>query len=307
MNPFSTVPKALCFLICACCCLAAESYLGEHFDEIHVLTASPGRPCENFRIYQTDKIKIAVSAQFAADHLDQFKEKHGPATIVDCRQETKFFINGHAVTVQKNVHNNSNRGLHKHEVLRLNDLFVKEAEKTNNLTLHEIKKIIVLDDAGNVTEKYAILLRQEEVQVNQAISEPALVERIGLNYVFIPITDHEFDVRDFTLIQQIVTTTLEAIDRSDQAIYFHCKKGVGRSTIAALLALIVIQAKEKSLEEISIELQAGGELYSAELKKLNKHQNFFDQFHRYCKEIDDLRAVSFADWNKTHYKEVYDE
>lgn len=287
--------------------------LGTNFDEVLVLTTpAEGIMSPNFRQHRVGNFTISISGQPAIVHLVAFAAANKNCKVVSFRAERYAFANGHALSVQSNVKNQEDPSRTKKQVQEDINAFAKSLLLSTQI-VHEIEKEKDADDKGETIGKHCNSVAQHEMVVEETCTEEQAVSGLGLEYAFLPTPDH-VNIEAFEMVQEIMEIVLQAQEEGKAGLYFHCKKGVGRATNAGLIALLMLQAKTKSLKDILSDLEKGdpaisdfdsldkdakkAHIYSAEIKKLTKRSEFFGPFHRYCSEVSDYRKTTFEMWAK---------
>jgi protein-tyrosine phosphatase len=279
--------------------IPSVSYHGQHAE---ILCETAQNKCElpfNFRFYKrggpSSSIDIAVSAQFSENQLKTFLNIYKPAKvqIFDVREESHLFINGRAITISNGIANNANRSIEQKAISAKNKAFVQKVIDDTRVTIHtngEKKKTV--SESGETIAKFMVYM-PIEVDVKEAKTEETLAAELDIGYVHIPITDHEEEaiIRNVdTIVNRLMTAF-----RETRVLYFHCKKGVGRSAHLGIMATILLEAKEKSFVEIKGDYEKEKDMHKWELIKLDKREKFFTHFHQYCSQTDPTKET-FQSW-----------
>lgn len=253
--------------------------LPEHFrkttDKINIKDSNV------LNLYGLASLKASGSGQFAENSLILLKQSIGnelPVKIVDLRQESHGFINGIAVSWE-GKNNKANSGLTRKEVLD------DESTKLKDISLG--KPISIYHN-----EKPQIII-PSKVQ-----DEEELVNNLGISYIRIPVTDGERPTDD--MVDYFVQFVKEL--QSNIWLHFHCKAGVGRTTMFMVMYDSMKNAKSVSLEDImNRQVLLGGEnLLSIENSSddAKKRAEFIREFFKYCVNNNDNFRTTWTQWLK---------
>jgi hypothetical protein len=160
----------------------------------------------------------------------------GRVYVVDLRQESHGFADGRAISWYGFL-NDSNLGKTSQEI---GDL---EQELVDSLALPASVQFnrIVRKTRGHIEESDS-----REVWVQTAETERTLVERLGLEYVRLPVTDHLHP--DPPTVNQFVD--LASNLPAGAWVHFHCRSGKGRSSTFMVMIDIFHNARAVSLRDI---------------------------------------------------------
>lgn len=238
-----------------------------------------------YNLYGLTDLNASGSAQFSENGLTLLKQSIGnkfPITIVDLRQESHGFINGLAVSFE-DKNNKANLGLTRKQVL--ND----ERMKLKSISLGE--PITVL-----YNKNYEVII-PSRVQ-----DEEGLVNNQGMSYVRIPVTDGERPTDDMVnFFIQFVKTA-----QPNTWLHFHCKAGVGRTTMFMVMYDSMKNAKKVSLDDImNRQVSLGGENLLNEKNsgaEAKRRAEFIRDFYKYCANNKDNFKTSWSKWIKNQHK-----
>lgn len=226
-------------------------------------------------------LNIAGSGQFTAKSLELVKESLGnvSVTVVDLRQESHGFINGDAVS-WTDADDKVNKGLTTEQVL--ND----ETEKLN---------AIAVGGSTTLTNSSS----EESVTVESMETEKELVESYGMSYLRIPVTNNEKPTAE------MVDLFISFIKSQKEGtwVYFHCREGVGRTTVFMFMYDCMKNAKNVSLNDImNRQVLLGGKnlINSGEddtTTYAGQRSAFLKSFYEYCKENTDNYSTTWSEWN----------
>jgi hypothetical protein len=235
------------------------------------------------------ELMASGSSQFSEKELQGIKQKinyNYPITVVDLRQESHGFVNGMAVSwYGKN--NEANIGLTKEEVLQ-----------------DEQQKLAQLAQTKMITINYPRKSFKQPIRVVAPFTvqnEETLVQSIGLNYMRIPVTDHH---RPDDIEVDRFIAFVKSLPKGTW-LHFHCRAGIGRTTIFLEMYDMMFNAKQVEFKDI-IERQVllGGKNVINDYKKHNRNKNFIEKarfiqrFYIYCKTNRDNFNTSWTEWLK---------
>ena len=201
-------------------------------------------------------------------------------TIVDLREESHGFVDGKAISwyYPKNWGNVGKS---------IKAISVDENERLKSLM------------SKSVTLIYRKSLIPVPTTVSQVQSEEEIVTKYGLKYYRFPITDHtrpkDEQVDQFVAMMQ----------KREGWMHFHCQAGKGRTTTVLAMYDMMINAKNKTFEEIisrqreigGIDLLAPADVGEWKYPYLIERAEFIKKFYQYCQT--DF-TVSWSEWVKNH-------
>jgi len=226
-------------------------------------------------------LNASGSGQFPEGSLKLIKQAVGdttPITVIDLRQEYHGFVNGMAVTISEG--NNKEK-----KSLTIEQLLIDEKSKVQSISLGK---------PLTVTNKKKITIIPEKVQ-----NEEDLVKGEGMSYVRIPVIDGKKPTNEMVdYFIQFIKVLPE-----DTWLHFHCREGIGRTTIFMVMYDIMRNCKEVSLEDIiSRQVLIGGKNLLEDTKKIEvyaiKRSEFIEEFYKYCKENKDNFETIWSQWFK---------
>lgn len=202
-------------------------------------------------------------------------------TIIDLREESHGFLNGDGVSWY-GYRNWANRGkslddIQNDEQQRLQFIF---EEKKATVQTKNIPRIAY------------------EVDVEEVLTEQAVAQAQGVNYIRLPITDHlrpeDSDVDQFLEI-------VKAFPDSSW-LHFHCAAGKGRASTFFVMYDMYRNAKVAACNDIILrqELIGGKDLSEYEdddwkTTYAAERLDFLKNFHRYCKD-ENPDKQSWSEW-----------
>ncbi len=215
------------------------------------------------------ELNMSGSSQFNRAGLTEMVKKinHKNIVVMDLREECHGFLDGSPMS-WKGYHNWANIGFGLMMV-----------------TNEELARLHGLRDDKN--------------EVNNEEQE---CKKAGTGYFRIPVTDHirpqDDDVDRFI-------TFVNSMDK-DTWLHFHCRAGKGRTTTFMCMFDMMRNAKEVSLEDITLRqlLIGGADLFKGETPDSYKYElaaermAFLRNFYKYCKENNDGYKTSWRDWIK---------
>lgn len=239
----------------------------------------------NLKLIGLDKLNISGSQQFSEYNLPSLIKAIGtsmPITIVDLRQESHGFINGIPVSWVDSK-NNANVGLTREQVLS------DEAAKLKGIKLNEPITIY------NYPDKTII-----PVEVK---SEEELVKSQDLAYNRITVRDGGIPSDD------MVDYFIELIkgESSNSWLHFHCKAGVGRTTLFMIMYDMIKNYKDVSAEDIINRQLALANFDKTKAKAFysKERAEFLNQFYDYCKANGDYFTVKWSEWKSKAYNKAF--
>lgn len=233
---------------------------------------------ENLKLTGLDKLNISGSQQFSEYNLPFLIKTIGtsmPITVVDLRQESHGFINGIPIS-WADIKNNANVGLTREQVLSY------EADKLKSIKLN------VPITFYNHPERTII-----PVEVK---SEEEIVKSKDLAYNRITVRDGGIPSDD------MVDYFIELIkgESSNSWLHFHCKAGIGRTTLFMIMYDMIKNYKDVSAEEIINRQLALGNFDEKKAKAFysKERAEFLNQFYDYCKANGDNFTVKWSEWKR---------
>ncbi len=244
-----------------------------------------GRP---LNLSGLNDLHASGSGQFSENsfHIMMREIPNQKVLIIDLREESHGFVNGHALYWYEN-YNLGNFG-----------------KSENQIRQEELKLL------ENVLQEGTIFFYAEDeiipfaMEVETIANEEKIVCNAGKGYIRIPVTDHckpndETVDRFIKLIQQIPSGTW---------IHFHCSGGVGRTTTFMSMYDMLRNAKEVAFEDILLrqELIGGKDFYILPEEDHWKYENMVDRiqflqsFYRYCHENSEP-DLSWSQWALHNY------
>ena len=240
-----------------------------------------------------DALNASAARQFCELNLKNSLERmSGRIYIVDLRQESHAFIDGRPMCWY-GLKNQANVGKTKQEIADIEEELISRIARQGEIELNDI----VLKTNGRI-----VRTRSSRVDFQRCESERDLVERNGLKYVRLPVTDHRHPddktVAEFLDFLGSLT--------GDYWLHFHCRSGKGRTSTFLVLYDIFHNAKQVSLEDI---ICRNFLLGSKDLSKIsdipkkmwknkmaNRRFEFVSSFYQFMTESDEYRSDSWADW-----------
>lgn len=239
---------------------------------------SGAKAADEINLNGIDKLNAAGSSQFTEDGLRAVRERlkyNGNIEIVDLRQESHGFINGIAVC-WTNDNNKPNKGLTRDKVIEDEEKRLKSIELNKDITF-----------GGN---------RIIPVKVQ---TEEKLASEMGMKYIRIPVTDREKPTDD---IADYFIKSVNVLPKGT-CLYFHCKEGLGRTTLFMIMYDSMRNAKEVSLEDI-VKRQAafGGQnlLENTKTDTSKERAEFIREFYSYAKNNNDAYRTTWSQWKSAH-------
>jgi hypothetical protein len=231
-------------------------------------------------------LNAAGSSQFNQQQFDELMSKNfkgKKVTVVDLREESHAFIDGHPVSWysfgNSNNHNKS-----------LDSILQDESNRSNALKKDSqvfVQQVVSKGEDEDDPEKWE--MKTVSYQPKSILTEKELVQRSGAQYLRIPVADHhgpqdqqvDFFVSRFKNLSQ------------DEWVYFHCAGGKGRTTLFMSMLDMMRTSSKLSLEEIlSRQKKLGGtnllkEKHYQHLERQEANSQkieFLQKFYKYCRE-----------------------
>ena len=262
---------------------------------------------ENFRTNQSDFKRVHGDVYPTREGLEELNDsgssvfsknefqsllKQIPAdkkdiVVVDLRDESHGYINGHAVSWYSR-YKTFNKGLSAEQVMEREEELLKAAQKAGTVE--------VAMQAKDKSNSFVA-----PIQVESVMTEKELVESQGAKYYRIPIMDYSAPTR--ANIDQFVAF-YKSLPKGTW-LHFHCEAGVGRTTIALSMVDMIHNATKLSYDEIMTrEVLLGGQdvrqsaaTTTDPYKKVNypKRAAFTQHFYDYAKAHPAL-DITWSQW-----------
>lgn len=234
------------------------------------------------------ELQISGSGQFSEKSLKTlFKTiPSWNITIVDLREESHGFVNGHAFSWY-NFKNSLNDGLADEEILVTQKNKLEELSKKRAVLLYKKKGI-----------PFPLFVKKID-------EEEDLASKYGMNYVRLPVRDH---MKPDDARVDAFLAFVKSVD-PETWLHFHCSAGRGRSTTYMTMYDMIHNATRVSLEDIvrRQHLINGLDLFFASPDDGWKYPHalergeFIKQFYHYCLENPTLEK-SWTEWLQTKSK-----
>ena len=187
-----------------------------------------------------EHLHISASGQFAENHIPFIQKAAGgrPVIIVDLRQESHGFMDGHAISwhVPRNWINaeKTDGQAAEDELQRL-----KQLSDEKEAIISRVKRKD--EEAGTIVEKEDITL-----PVHHVLTEEKLVQSYRCGYQRFYVTDHSCPSEE--VVRQFFNF-FGQLPR-DAWLHVHCSAGMGRSTTFMTMVDMLHCARNLSLEDI---------------------------------------------------------
>lgn len=167
------------------------------------------------------------------------------------------------------------------------------------LKLHVIKEKYPKDDYG---DKYHVILAPTQV-----LTEQKVMQNLGVDYVRIPAARFG-SILDANVDEQIQLRKANP----DSILYYHCKNGKSRTTLALCIEDMMVNADTVSMPDIvrRQNKMGGSNLFDITAKDPSWHQErefkrqwliFLARFHAYCQaEKGNNFSISWSEWSSAH-------
>lgn len=240
-------------------------------------------------------LNISGSGQFSEESLNfflQYLEHPNNCYIIDLRQECHGFVNGLAVSwyTPRNWHNISKTS---EQIQEEESMLLNKIPKEEHLAIFKIIK--KHEQEGNFPDTTSLLVLVEEI-----LTERQLTERNQLNYIRLPVTDHQKP--NMETIDQFIAF-IQSLP-TEHWLHFHCAGGAGRSTTFMSIYDMMKNAKNVKFEDILYRQYALGGSHLADVKAKDdwKHIHaqerleFLKMFYEYCKNNSDGFQQTWSDY-----------
>jgi hypothetical protein len=240
-------------------------------------------------------LHIAGGAQFSKSGLSAILQRLGAGRliVIDLRQEDHGMLNSNAVSWYGR-HNAENAGKTPAQI---------EEEQAALLTALGKQKVALVN---NVLQKSAegeiTRIKPAEYLVHQTSSEEKLVADMGQKYQRIYVQDfHAPADSEVDRFLQVVKTLPK-----DKWVYFHCRAGIGRTTVFMTMYDMLRNAKTVSIQDILLRQVALGGRDLTDLPEENNFKykwsmervEFIKKFYEYARENNDGYKTSWSEWVK---------
>ena len=215
-----------------------------------------------------ENLNISGSSQFSKANLPLLIKSINtnlPIIDIDLRQESHGFVNEMPISFE-NDKNNANLGLSSKEVL------LKEIKDLNTINLNNT--ITFSND-----EKNPVLVKSVE-------NESLVISKNSIGYLRIAVTDSTLPNKDE--VNKFITFVKN--QPKNTHLHFHCKEGIGRTTI-----FMILYDMMKNYNDIPMEAIINRQIALAKLDEKDSrifydknHTEFFTSFYNYCKASKDL-------------------
>lgn len=237
-----------------------------------------------------EELRISGSSEFSCEGIDEIRKRLPGArvTVLDLRQESHGMINGLPVSWEQDF-NRGNPGMSREQVAADEKARLRGVYRAGRVLMHR------MDEHWSRKKLTPVRAEVESVQ-----TEEHLVRSRGMDYARFAVTDHghpaDLDVDRF------VALYTGAPD--DAWFHFHCKAGVGRTTVFMVMADMMENATRVPLEDI-LDRQARFIQYdfraippkdSWKYPIVKARDEFLALFHRYCRANAPSFSVPFSRW-----------
>lgn len=241
-------------------------------------------------------LHIAGGAQFSKASLEKILRRLQTKRIVviDLRQESHGMLNGNAISWY-GWRNAANAGKTPVQIVEdQSGLLVALGQQE----IAVVNKILKKSPDGAIEK-----VKPTEYMVHQTTTEEELVTGMKLRYKRIYVQDYHAPTdKEVDRFLEIVRSV-----PANRWIYFHCRAGVGRTTVFLTMFDMLHNAKKVSFEEIiARQIALGGkDLGALPAKTHFKHRwavdryNFIKKFYEYAHDNRDNFKTSWSQWLKT--------
>lgn len=246
---------------------------------------------KKFRAYED--LQVSASDQFSEMQLITFLSDYSekPMIIVNLREESHGFINGHGVSFYF-PQNFGNHGKALYEI---------ENDEKKRLYELQMRRYITIDVVHEKSMgRTPIATFKLPCMVLTTNTEKQLCSTFGIRYTRLPITDH-MKPKD-EIIDQFVR--LINYMPPNTWIHFHCSAGSGRTTMMLVMYDMMMNADKSSLTEIILRHAQNGGSNAMDLPAktfwkypfLKGRLDFLKEFYVYCQENQPSYRESWTSW-----------
>jgi hypothetical protein len=255
-----------------------------------VLDAPAGTNDHLSRFRALEELRISGSSEFSELGLRLLRARLPVSrfTVVDLRQESHGFAAGLPVSWEAN-HDWGNAGRTQAAVV------ADEERRLAELGSRPRAELVRLDQ-GWGREKLAVV----PVVPSPTRTERQVVEGAGLEYARFATPDHLYP--DDATTDRFVTFARERLDAG--WMHFHCKAGIGRTTVFMTMADMMRNARRVPRDEIirrqgryagyDLEKIAAPGAWNAETSR--KRRDFVRAFYDYCRAASPAFDLSWSQW-----------
>jgi protein-tyrosine phosphatase len=239
------------------------------------------------------ELHAAGGAQFSKLSLQQITQhlQTKKILIIDLRQESHGMLNSNAISWYG--HQNAENAGEKPQQIEKQQAQLLSALGKEKIAV--VEKVIQKSANGNIEKGKPV-----EYMVHQTSSEEELVSDMKMKYKRIYVQDFhapsDKEVDRFLEIAQSIP--------AGKWVYFHCRAGIGRTTLFLSMYDMLRNAKKVSLDDILMRQNAlgGKDLTQLPPKNHFKYQwaadrlNFIKKFYEYAHENKDGFKTSWSEW-----------
>ncbi|WP_297637183.1 hypothetical protein [uncultured Clostridium sp.] len=222
----------------------------------------------NLNLAGLNTLNISGSQQYSKTGLSLVKEqlpKNKNLVFVDLRQESHGFINGLPVSWEGDG-DKANMGLSYNQVIARNDA-----------------------QLASIKIGTPINIKGKTITPKEVYSEQTLVTNNKDNYIRITVTDTKLPTPEMiNLFVQSITKVPK-----NSWIHFHCKEGIGRTTVFMTMYDMMHNAKNVPMNDIVLRQIKLANLEEKEEGLESKDRmDFYTDFYAYCKKGDFTKGFS---------------
>ncbi len=244
-----------------------------------------------FRSYE--ELQVSASGQFSERQLITSLASYSKKAmiIVNLREESHGFINGHAVSFYSSQ-NFGNHGKALYEI---------ENDEKKRLYELQVKRYTTIDLVNEKSiGRTPITTFKLPCMVVKTSTEKQLCHTVGIRYTRLPITDHMKPKDD--IVDQFVRFINYLPPNT--WLHFHCNTGLGRTTMVLVMYDMMMNADKSSLTDIILRHTRNGGSNAMALPAktfwkypfLKGRLDFLKEFYVYCQENHPSYQESWTSW-----------
>jgi rhodanese-related sulfurtransferase len=248
------------------------------------------------------RITVSSSAQPSKEGLEYLNQKLSDKTkvvVIDCRQESHFFMGGIPISYSNKDHM-LNAGKQGSEIIGIEKSLIENVKKEPKISI-QTKSDREDEDDQPVNSQEVIVSEENTINL-----EEDLIKQCFKNgsYLRLPVESGVVVISKET-IDQLVKEVLDIVKNDKSVhIHLHCSCGRKRSWQALAHVAFILFSKTMSADEIFNKLGAIGNINDikqpAESKKSRPRpsEEYWKSFHSYCSSENGIEKTSWSEFSK---------